>query len=288
MGGLAVTSDHVHNTLGTQGVFSGPLGAKFVDIHCHCLAGMDDGPATQAEAIALCRKLVDDDVNTVVATPHQLGRFSQCNDGRHIRYETDVLNDLMRSHNIPLRVLPGGDVRVDERICELLAAKEVLTLADAGRYVLLELPHEIFIDIEPLLVELSAIGIEAVISHPERHLSLAKKPSRLIPWLSHSAHLQVTAGSLLGQFGPVAERTAWQLLISGWASVVASDAHGADFRAPCMKPAFAKICAKIDWDTAYLTCVENPLRVVQGHDICPIHSAEVRSVVHGGTRSGKQ
>jgi tyrosine-protein phosphatase YwqE len=41
---------------------------KFTDIHCHCLAGLDDGPATMAESLALCRRLAEEDIATVVAT----------------------------------------------------------------------------------------------------------------------------------------------------------------------------------------------------------------------------
>ena len=50
--------------------------------------------------------------------------------------------------------MPGGDVRVDERICQLLEADRILTLADGGKYILLELPHQILMNIEPLLVGL--------------------------------------------------------------------------------------------------------------------------------------
>ena len=48
---------------------------EFSDVHCHCLPHLDDGPESLEEALALCRKLVEDRVSTVVATPHQLGRF---------------------------------------------------------------------------------------------------------------------------------------------------------------------------------------------------------------------
>ena len=48
---------------------------RFVDMHCHCLPCLDDGPASADEAVALCGLLVADNVRTVVATPHQLGRF---------------------------------------------------------------------------------------------------------------------------------------------------------------------------------------------------------------------
>ena len=48
--------------------------SRSVDVHCHCLPGLDDGPQTLADAISLCRQIVEDGITTVIATPHQLGR----------------------------------------------------------------------------------------------------------------------------------------------------------------------------------------------------------------------
>ncbi len=245
---------------------------RCVDIHCHCLASVDDGPATMAQALALCRRLVDDGLTDVIATPHQLGRFSDCNQASQIREAVIVLNEQLQSRDIPLNILPGGDVRVDERICRLLEKDEILTLADAGKHILLELPHEVFIDIEPLIVELGSLGIQVIVSHPERHCAFAKQPQILPKWIEHSTHLQITAGSLLGEFGQLAERAAWHFLRSGWASLVATDAHGLDSRRPCMKAAFKHICTKLGDRIARLVCIENPLRVLKGEDLRTIDS----------------
>jgi protein-tyrosine phosphatase len=247
---------------------------RFADIHCHCLPGVDDGPATKAEAFALCQALVDDCITTVVATPHQLGRFSDCNEAAQIREDVIRLNEELRSSNIPLTIMPGADVRVDERICELLKADKILTLADGGKYLLLELPHEVFIDITPLLAQLGDMGIHVIISHPERHPVITKQTAILSKWLEQSAHLQVTAGSLLGQFGPNARRTGWNLLQLGWVSFVATDSHGVQSRGPCMKTAFERISIEIGENIAYLVCVENPLRVIKGQDVIPVENIE--------------
>jgi protein-tyrosine phosphatase len=253
-----------------------PLGgAEFgrrqcVDIHCHCLPAVDDGPATMSEALALCEALVDDGMTDVIATPHQLGRFNECNDAAQIRERVSILNEELRSNNIALTVTPGADVRIDERICQLLEDDRILTLADGGKYILLELPHQIFIDIEPLLVELSSLGVQAIISHPERHSVLVKQPEVLLRWLKHSAGLQVTSASLLGGFGIMAQKAAWQFLSSGWASLVATDSHDLNVRKPCMRAAFERISIKLGETAAQLVCVENPLRVLKSQDMVAI------------------
>ena len=257
-----------------------PTQRQYVDIHCHCLPGIDDGPATIADALALCCRLVDDCITEVIATPHQLGRFTDCNEAAHIRQAVSLLNEELRIHNIPLTVMPGGDVRVDERICKLLEADKILTLADGGKYLLLELPQEVFIDIEPLLVELVSSGIQPIISHPERHPVLARQPKILLKWLERSAHLQVTSASLLGDFGLQAQTAAWHLLSTGWASLVATDSHDTVVRRPCMNTAFERISIELGPAAAQLVCIENPSRVLQGKDIAPAPFANTRKCIN--------
>ncbi len=258
-----------HNLIASEeNRFKGRSWQRYVDIHCHCLPAVDDGPATMADALALCRALVDDNVMHVIATPHQLGRFNDCNEAAQIREAVSCLNEELRCNGVDLTVAPGGDIRVDERICQLLAADKILTLADCGKHILLELPHEVFIDIEPLLVELAAGGVRVIISHPERHSIIAKKPRILLKWLlEYSVHLQVTAASLLGGFGPLAQSAAWQFLSSGWASLVATDSHDLQSRRPEMKAAFERISVRLGRTIARLVCIENPTRVLRGQDI---------------------
>ncbi|MFC1738353.1 tyrosine-protein phosphatase [Planctomycetota bacterium] len=249
---------------------------QYVDIHCHCLPGVDDGPAAMDDALALCRALVNDGIETVIATPHQLGRFNHSSNAENIREAVRVLNEELESNDIILSVIPGADIRVDERICQMLKTEQILTLADGGRYILLELPHEIFIDIEPLLDDLGLLGIQAVISHPERHSVLSQRPDILRRWLTCSAHLQVTAGSLLGVFGQKAQDAAWNFLSSNLVSFVATDSHNLKSRRPRMSDAFERIDFKLGKETACLVCIENPLRVIQNLDIVPVCSMNAK------------
>jgi protein-tyrosine phosphatase len=243
---------------------------KFIDIHCHCLPGLDDGPSTMKESIALCRMLAAEGITTVVATPHQLGRFEGFNEASNVRGSVKTLNELLEKNAIPAKILPGGEVRVDERICNLLATDRILTLADGGKYLLIELPHGVFIDIEPLLMELASMDVQPIISHAERMVSVSANSRLISNWLDRSAHLQITASGLLGDFGPEAQRIAWDFLSSGKAALVATDSHNTDSRKPKMKTAFRRISDKLSEDLAYLVCIENPKRVIIGEEILPV------------------
>lgn len=242
---------------------------KFADIHCHCLAGFDDGPSTISETVKLCKALADENIAIVIATPHQLGRFEGLNEAQSVRDAVIELNRILMDQRIPIKVVPGGEVRVDERICQLLEADKILTLADNSRYILLELPHQVFIDIEPMLRELVSMGIQPIISHAERITALTKRPNILSRWLDHSTNLQITASSLLGDFGIEAERAAWNFLTSGWARLVATDSHDVNSRKPEMKAAYKLITTRLGENFANQVCIENPLRVIKAMDILP-------------------
>ncbi len=276
---------HIHDNLfEAEYPNDNTLNQGYIDIHCHCLPGLDDGPVTVSESLALCQALNNDGITTVIATPHQLGRFSGYNEAMQVREAVSSLNEKLRDNEIALQIVPGADVRVDERICSLLEADKILTLADGGRYLLLELPHEILIDIQPLIEDLTSMGIAAIISHPERHSGLLQEPDILLKWLESSAYLQVTAGSLLGDFGSATQKFSWQMLGSGWISCIATDSHNLDGRRPRMKAAYERISMEFSEAFARLVCIENPLRILKGKDLA-VTSAKTK--VYGDGREQK-
>ncbi len=237
---------------------------RSVDVHCHCLPGVDDGPATLADSLRLCQALVADGITTVFATPHQLGGYDRVNTAAAIRTAVAELNSQLTAAGIPLEVFPGGDVRVDERLGRLLETDQVLTCADAGKHLLLELPHEVFVDPLPAIETLEARGIQVIMTHPERHRYLANSMDRIASWVEDGAVLQITAGSLLGDFGSSARQEAWRLVNGGLASLVATDSHDAVRRPPRLTAAIETLTDQLGAEPARVLCLDNPLRVFRG------------------------
>ncbi len=132
---------------------------------------------------------------------------------------------------------------------------------------MLEMPHEIFIDIDPLINELSSIGIKSVIAHAERIPHLSQRSEILSRWLEHGAFLQVTASSLIGTFGVEFQRNAWQLLCAGTVSFIATDCHNITSRRPQMRAAFQFITENLGPRIANLLCIENPLRIINSQEV---------------------
>ena len=146
----------------------------------------------------------------------------------------------------------------------LLKQDAVMTLADAGKYILLEIPPETFVSPLFLLREIASAGIAPILTHPERCEFLSSNPGLVLPWVEGGVILQITAASLIGKFGQSAEKACWYWLTSGAVALVATDAHNTAGRQPCMSQAIAVISSRLGTEFARRVCLENPLRVLNG------------------------
>jgi protein-tyrosine phosphatase len=246
--------------------YEGSPMSGFVDIHCHLLPGIDDGSKSLDESLAMASIAVADGIETIIVTPHQLGAFLH-NDGAAVRAKTAQLQQHFNAHQIPLRVLPGADVRIEEGMIEKLQRGEVVTLADRGKHLLLELPHELYFPLEPVLQAIQRLGICGILSHPERNLGLLKQPQLLAPLVEHGCLMQVTAGSLLGTFGKPSQDLAEWMLREGLVHFLATDAHGSKSRRPLLARAFERATELVGSDEALNLCQRNPAAIVAGRDV---------------------
>ncbi|HEY7088322.1 MAG TPA: CpsB/CapC family capsule biosynthesis tyrosine phosphatase [Tepidisphaeraceae bacterium] len=245
---------------------------RSVDMHCHILPGVDDGPRNPAEAIALCRLLVEDGITDVIATPHQLGRWDGTNNASAVRKAVSQLQAEVSQAKLPLTIHAGGEVRLDERIPKLLQTDQVQTLGDGKRYLLLELPPSLLVDPKILVPFLTGgnSGMRIVLAHAERYDALIgaeDMEAAVGAWTSLGVVLQVNASSLLGESGEWAENAAWHWLERGWVALLASDAHSTGRRRPRLQEAIDEIVERLGDDVAKRVCSENPVRLLEGREL---------------------
>jgi len=248
-----------------------------IDIHCHCLPALDDGPEDLSAAVQLCVALVAEGFTTVVATPHQFGYFDGDYSALEIRSSVTALNVALQKRGIPLTVLPGAEIRVDERIIPYLLHDRLVNLADKGRFVLLELPFDTYLDIGPMLQKLKTHGYRAVIAHPERNSALAEFPERVLSWIEHEPILQVTAGSLVGRFGGAIQHAAYKFIDMPVTACVATDAHDVDSRGLFFSDAFKIICTYLGHEKARQLFIETPSAILNESSITSHYQSDERS-----------
>ena len=173
-----------------------------IDLHCHLLPGLDDGPKDMAEALVMARLAVKSGIETVVATPHW--HPSVWPNGRKTILEAiKDFQGVLARERIHLEVLPGCELSLDADLADGLRRGSLLTLNDTGRWVLLELPGELLPQrLEDFFWDLSTRGYRIILAHVERHPAVASDPERLYYWVQMGVRAQITGSSLLGRLGP--------------------------------------------------------------------------------------
>jgi len=233
---------------------------SFVDIHCHLLPGIDDGAKNWDDTLAMARMAVEDGTSAIICTPHQLGNFIH-NEGDTIRSLVNEVRERLIAEEIPLSVLPGADIRIEPGMVDRIHRGEVLSLGDYRRHVLLELPHELYIPLEPILGELTKRKMTGILSHPERNDGILRKPEIIEPLVEAGCLMQITAGSLCGTMGPACQTFSEQMLAEGFVHFIASDGHSPRTRRPLMRRAFVRVAELVDKATAIDLCCRNPAAV---------------------------
>ena len=194
-----------------------------LDLHCHILPGVDDGPTTLEEALA-----VADGITHVVATPH-------CH--RHIRMTRALVlphvhrfNDALAEADVPLTVLPGSEVQLfdSELYRREYAAGLYCHLGDRPTFTLLEFAWDVRLypaDASELIVWLRERGTTPIIAHPERYRFFRDDRAKLRAIIDAGAWLQVTADSLLGNHGEMPQAFGAEIVGEYSNVVLATDAH---------------------------------------------------------------
>lgn len=228
-----------------------------IDIHCHILPEIDDGPSDMFESIEMSRIAAMDGISTVVATPHIKNRLYPA---ELIGGKVAELNNRIAGEGISLEVLQGADVNalIDPGLLKSY------TINGTG-YVLIEFPHShLPANAREIIFRLIVDGFQPILTHPERNGSVLRDPSLLFRLVESGILVQITADSLSGGFGPEVQRCAIFLLEKGVVSFIASDAHSSIGRRPELSGGL-KVAEKIlGRERAWKLVSTNPEAVISG------------------------
>ena len=237
-----------------------------IDLHCHLLPGIDDGPETLEEAIAMARLAVANGITEARVTPHiHVGRWD--NERAGIASALEAYREALDGAGIPLKLGFAGEVRLSYDVVPLIEEGRVPFLGELNGYkvMLLELPHShVPIGSDKFISWLLGRGIRPMIAHPERNKDILRDSAKLRPFILEGCLVQLTADALAGEFGKACEARAIEFIEKGWATVLATDAHDIKSRPPQFAAGLA-VATRILGASAALDLVEGtPRRIVHG------------------------
>jgi protein-tyrosine phosphatase len=205
-----------------------------IDLHCHVLPGIDDGPDTIEGSLELARAAAAAGTSTLVATPHVSSRYANTADS--IATLHAEVSERLARERVPLELRCGAEIAIS-RIAELEPEELARLGLGGGPYLLLEPPYApVVTGLDSIVRSVLDRGHRVVLAHPERCPGFHRHPAMLAELVNEGALTSLTAASLTGRFGETVRRFAMRMLEKGLAHNVTSDAHNHSRRPPSIVP----------------------------------------------------
>jgi protein-tyrosine phosphatase len=234
-----------------------------VDTHCHLLAGLDDGPQSDDEALCMCEDALRDGIQMAAALAHQNPYYPEVTPHR-IRTATQRLAAQLRAEEVALTVFPCAEIMFRTDLDVAWQQGELLSIGDHCQYVLLEMPHREFVDLREMAERLEPMGVRPVIAHAERYPELLHTPGLVEEWIEAGFVVQVSSPGIVNCRRRGDLRAVKKWFQRGIVHVLGSDGHHPDRRPPQMSAAYRQIVQWVGEPTADRICSTNGMALLQG------------------------
>jgi protein-tyrosine phosphatase len=244
-----------------------------IDIHCHLLPDVDDGPKSWEDAVEMCRMSSADGITHAVATPHANDRYAY--ERNYFQELVDELRERVRkasqerNDGFPrLELSLGCDFHLSfDNIERAIEHPHTYTIGNTN-YLLIELSnYSVPARLTDTLFRLGDRGLTPILTHPERNPILQQSPLRVLEWVEHGCLVQVTASALTGFWGERPEIVARWLLDRSAVHILASDAHDTKRRIPNLSAGRAIAEQIVGAEYAAALVEGNPGAIVRGEPI---------------------
>jgi protein-tyrosine phosphatase len=230
-----------------------------IDIHCHILPEVDDGPKSWEVSIAMCQMAAEDGIEYMVATHH-------AND--HYFYDRAYLSGLLEHLQAQIGPRPrlglGCDFHLSyENMQSALVSPTPYCIGDS-RYLLIEFSNfNIPPQVDDWMLKIGGRGVVPIVTHPERNPILQQTPERVLEWVELGCIVQVTASALTGLWGTRARQSVQWLLKHDAVHILATDAHDTLRRPPILSDARELVAKQLGAEIAEMLVEKNPGAVVR-------------------------
>jgi protein-tyrosine phosphatase len=157
------------------------------------------------------------------------------------------------------------------------AAGELLSVADHGQYLLLEMPHGLFVDLRTVVKQLQRSGLRIILAHPERQRELLHGAGIIEELISRGCLVQVSSGSITDPPTSADRRALRNWFRRGCVHLLGSDGHSPRRRPPRMAAAYQQIEQWAGSTVADRVCSTNGMAVLHGLPLQVVPPGTVRS-----------
>ncbi|CAN5326793.1 tyrosine-protein phosphatase [soil metagenome] len=237
---------------------------KIVDIHVHLLAGLDDGPRTQEDAVEMCRMAYEDGTDWMCATAHQNHHYPDVTP----KVIADAFAKLRASTNAAglgeLSLKPSAEIMADEDFEKGWEEGKHLSIGDHKKYLLVEMPDGKCYNLCRTIKFYAKQNLKVIIAHPERQPGLLYRDDLMEAMLAEGALVQVSAESVTHPKSKLDAKALRTWFKRDIVHFMGSDGHSPRRRLPLLGDAFDIVCKWIGFSAADRIFSGNGLKLVQG------------------------
>lgn len=184
-----------------------------------------------------------------------------------IRESIASLNSRLAELDISLTVHPTGEVMVRPELPEDWEQGQLLTVADGDKYILLEMPNGLFVDIGHLIHYFVRAGVRPILAHPERNPELLEQNGIMESWIESGCLMQVNSGSIVDLRAAGQRKALRRWFERGMVHLLGSDGHSTRNRKPVMAEAVDRLRNWVGEDSARRIAISNGMAVLKGRPI---------------------
>lgn len=234
---------------------------NYVDIHCHMLGGVDDGPRDDAQMLAMIDAAYESGTRVICFTPHfNPAYFGDTRVNGDAAYARAVEYTAERYPN--MRLYMGNELFYYDGCVNALVSGECRTM-NGTRHVLVDFPFDApMVHISRALRELLSCGYVPVFAHVERYECVKPPFRRLVELGEMGVVIQINSTSLRGGWGRAIQKKTLKLLKKLIPDVLASDAHDLGDRHPGLDDCRTQVCALCGERYADALMRENPSKII--------------------------
>jgi protein-tyrosine phosphatase len=211
----------------------------------------------------MCRIACADGIQVSAALAHQNERWSAVNP-QLIRERVQKLTQTLHQEGIALSVFPCSEVMARPDLEAAWQRRELLSVADRGSYLLVEMPNDLFVDLRQIAGNLRQSGVRLILAHPERTPELLHDLGRIEQLIQVGCLIQVSSGSVTNPSTGHDLRALKSWFRRGVVHLMGSDAHSPRRRRPRMAEAYRKVLHWVGIEAADRVFSTNAAAVVYG------------------------
>lgn len=215
---------------------------KIIDFHSHILPNIDDGSDSVETSLLMIDAMLNQGVDTVVATPHFYAHKDRIE--TFLQKRQNAFEDLKKSlPNESLNIVVGAEVAYFSGISK---AQEITDLTiDKAEVLLLEMPFQVWN--EEIIGEVRRLiysrKLTVMIAHLDRYLEIKGNKPFIKKLLSLPVVIQLNAGEFLDRKG---KRKLLKIIKQQDKVVLGSDCHNMNTRPPILAKARAVLGNECD------------------------------------------